>query len=264
MFGDMVDFMSGSDGPNDINTQGAEASQRYAGQMIFDAGQQNMGEWQDMYRQIREDFAPWRDLGQWATAELGRKTRSGALELPRFAPPSAEEARRTPGYQFRQQEGTKALDRRINAGGMHFSGAAIKAGQRYSQNVASNEYDKVFSRAVGEYEMDINNRLNDRGLMTNLAQMGVGATQGTANAGAMMTRGVTDARMVGNRALGAGAIGAENVAMQGEIYNNQLAARDQDMFMDFLGSMTGMAAASMAGGGGSGVGAGAGQGVRIP
>jgi hypothetical protein len=57
---------------------------------------------------------------------------------------------RDPGYAFRLKEGEKALERMQSArgGGQGiFSGAAIKAGQRYGQDMASQEYQNAFNRA---------------------------------------------------------------------------------------------------------------------
>lgn len=48
----------------------------------------------------------------------------------------------SPGYQFRVDEGTKALDRGAASKGGIYSGAAGKALVRYGQNVGSDEYGK--------------------------------------------------------------------------------------------------------------------------
>jgi hypothetical protein len=51
-----------------------------------------------------------------------------------------------PGYNFRFDEGMKALDRKMSATGMTDSGAARKAAIRYGQDYASNEFMNAFSR----------------------------------------------------------------------------------------------------------------------
>lgn len=53
-----------------------------------------------------------------------------------------------PGYGFRLREGMKDLDRRLSAGGRMFSGGALKAGQQYGQELASQEYSNAFNRAM--------------------------------------------------------------------------------------------------------------------
>jgi uncharacterized protein YcfJ len=51
-----------------------------------------------------------------------------------------------PGYAFRLSEGLKALDRQAAARGGLISGAALKASQRYGQDMASQEYQNAFNR----------------------------------------------------------------------------------------------------------------------
>jgi len=59
---------------------------------------------------------------------------------------AGEWASNDPGYQFRMDEGTKALERSAAARGMLFSGATGKGLTRYAQDYASNEFDKSFNR----------------------------------------------------------------------------------------------------------------------
>ena len=55
-----------------------------------------------------------------------------------------------PGFGFRLREGEKALERMQSARGNLLSGGAIKAGQRYSQDLASSEYMNAFNRAQAQ------------------------------------------------------------------------------------------------------------------
>lgn len=52
----------------------------------------------------------------------------------------------TPGYQFRVDEGQKALDRALASRGSFDSGAALKEHQRFAQGIASNEYNNYLNR----------------------------------------------------------------------------------------------------------------------
>lgn len=61
-----------------------------------------------------------------------------------------------PGYGFRMSEGLKALDRQAAARGGLISGGALKAAERYGQNLASDEYSNAFNR----YQTNRMNRLN--------------------------------------------------------------------------------------------------------
>jgi hypothetical protein len=51
-----------------------------------------------------------------------------------------------PGYGFRLGEGLKALERMQASRGNFLSGGALKAGQRFAQDTASQEYDRAFGR----------------------------------------------------------------------------------------------------------------------
>jgi hypothetical protein len=51
-----------------------------------------------------------------------------------------------PGYAFRLKEGQQALDRSAAARGGLISGGALKAAQRYGQEMGSQEYMNAFNR----------------------------------------------------------------------------------------------------------------------
>jgi len=61
-----------------------------------------------------------------------------------------------PGYNFRLAEGNKALDRTAAARGGLLSGGAMKAAQRYGQEMGSQEYMNAFNR----YQTNRANQLN--------------------------------------------------------------------------------------------------------
>ena len=84
-----------------------------------------------------------------------------------------------PGYQFRLDEGQKALQRSAAARGGLLSGAALKATSRYGQDYASNEFQNAFNR-------DTTNKTN---IFNRLASVsGVGQTAANQNSqNAMMT-----------------------------------------------------------------------------
>jgi len=75
-----------------------------------------------------------------------------------------------PGYAFRLAEGNKALDRTAAARGGLLSGGAMKAAQRYGQEMGSQEYMNAFNR----YQTNRANQLNP-------LQSLMGAGQSAAN-----------------------------------------------------------------------------------
>ena len=76
-----------------------------------------------------------------------------------------------PGYAFRMSEGLKSLDRQAAARGGLISGGALKAAQRYGQDLGSQEYQNAFNR----YQVNRANQLNP--LQTMAGQGQTTATQ---------------------------------------------------------------------------------------
>lgn len=71
-----------------------------------------------------------------ASPEFGKYTRDFGMQ----------DFEQDPGYAFRMSEGLKALDRQAAARGGLISGGALKASQRYGQDLASQEYMNAFNR----------------------------------------------------------------------------------------------------------------------
>lgn len=102
-----------------------------------------------------------------------------------------------PGYQFRLGEGLKALDRQAAARGGLISGAALKAAQRYGQDLGSQEYSAAYGRLagladVGPRSAGIMSGLGERYGQTagqNLLAGGQAVGQGYLGAGAAQASG---------------------------------------------------------------------------
>lgn len=87
-----------------------------------------------MFQQQMEAQRPWREAGTMALGDLR------AL----LSDPSRIE--RSPAYQFRIDEGQKALERNIAARGGTLGGGALRELTRYGQGMASDEYQNQFNR----------------------------------------------------------------------------------------------------------------------
>jgi hypothetical protein len=103
-----------------------------------------------------------------------------------------------PGYQFRLSEGMKALDRQAAARGGLISGGALKAAQRYGQDLGSQEFGAAYNRLAG------------------LADVGPRA------AGVMSGLGQTYATNVGNMMVGQGQTAANAALARGSAYSGGL------------------------------------------
>lgn len=159
----------------------------------------------EMFYQNRADQEPWRQAGQNALTRLG-----GMYRLPGY---EAYDFTADPGYQFRLDEGEKAINRSAGARGLLQSGRTVKDLIRFNQGMASQEYGNVTNRLA--------------------ALSGVGQT----SAQAMGNQATLTGQSIGNNILGAGnarasgyvgganALGA-GISNAGNIYmQNQLLQR---------------------------------------
>jgi hypothetical protein len=107
------------------------------------AANQQVGEQRRQYDQSRADLAPWRTTGGSALAKL-----SQLYGLDGQAP-DASVFTASPGYQFRFNEGQRAIDRGAAARGLLHSGAAVKAEQNFGQGLASQEFGNFTNTLMG-------------------------------------------------------------------------------------------------------------------
>jgi len=108
-----------------------------------------------------------------------------------------------PGYAFRLSEGQKALDRQAAARGGLISGGALKAAQRYGQDMGSQEYMNAFNR----YQTERNARLNP---LQSLAGVGQTSTNQLAAAGQNYATAAGEAIGAGAQARASGYMGTAN------------------------------------------------------
>lgn len=99
-----------------------------------------------MYDQTRLDQTPWRDAGTRALGFMSNGIGSNGSngELTRSF--GASDFEQDPGYQFRFNQGQRAIDASAAARGGLQSGAALKAAARYGQDYSSGEYQNAYNR----------------------------------------------------------------------------------------------------------------------
>jgi hypothetical protein len=144
--------------------------------------------------------APFREAGVRALPELEAASR--------YTPFGMDQFQQDPGYGFRLAEGQKTLDRQAAARGGLISGSALKAAQRYGQEMGSQEYTNAFNR----YQIERNARLNPLQSLagfgqTSVNQLGQAGQNYASNVGNLMTGGAA--------AQAAGQVGAANALTGG-------------------------------------------------
>lgn len=69
-----------------------------------------------------------------------------------FVAPTSESMMKEPGFQFRIDQGRKALEASAAGKGVLRSGGTLKDILGYGQNFAAQEYGNVYNRALNEYD----------------------------------------------------------------------------------------------------------------
>lgn len=167
-----------------------------------------------MYDTTRGDFAPYRQVGQGALYKLadmygvsrpedtpatttstpttgvggqyiafpggggyyaGGTVTGSTAPKPQKMTAGYDGFKASPGYEFRQSEAMKAIERSAAARGALRSGGTMKAIGRYADNIASSEYENYANRLAA------------------LAGVGQSATGSTAAAGAQAAQGMAQA-----------------------------------------------------------------------
>lgn len=113
-----------------------------------------------------------------------------------------------PGYEFRTQEGIRALDRSASARGLSLSGGQQKALLRYGQDYASQEYGNVYNR------------------ISNIAGLGQVGAQGSGNAALQF------GQQAGGAAAASGVNSAYSTLAQGNAWNTAVNDIDWDVFFN--------------------------------
>jgi hypothetical protein len=114
---------------------------------------------------------------------------------PEAAQGAMENFYTSPGYQYRLDEGLRAVDAGAAARGMLRSGATLKAEQAFGEGLAAQEYGNYYTRANDSFQQYYN-RLFD------MTKLGESAAAGVGAAGIQTGQGIaqTDAAAAGANA----------------------------------------------------------------
>jgi hypothetical protein len=143
----------------------------------------------EMFERNIELQAPFREAGVNALNKL-------TPLATEYTPFGMGQFEADPGYAFRLSEGQKALDRSASMRGGLISGGALKAAQRYGQEMGSQEYQNAFNR----YQTERSARLNPLQSLAGVGQTSTAAlgTAGTQFANTMGNIGMNQANVMGN------------------------------------------------------------------
>jgi hypothetical protein len=179
---------------------GANASSKAAGAQAG-AARDAAALQNEQYQQTRQDQMPWMEAGKTALNALTPL----ATNYQKFG---MDQFRADPGYAFRLSEGQKALDRQAAARGGLISGGALKAAQRYGQEMGSQEYTNAFNRYQAERQAQL-------GPLQSLAGVGQTTAQSLGQTGAANAANIGNLMTGGAAAQAAGYVGGANALTSG-------------------------------------------------
>lgn len=147
-----------------------------------------------IFDQTRKDQEPWRQVGVRA---LGR------MEDPNLMRDfTSADFQADPGFDFRMNEGMKAINNAASARGLANSGSTVKAIGRYAQDFASNEYNNVYNRFNANQDKRFNRLAAQAGIGQTATNMVGQAGQNYANSVNQNIMGAGNARSAGAVAQG--------------------------------------------------------------
>lgn len=129
---------------------GGRAASRAAGTQAR-AATGAMGRLEELYGQAGQQFQPYQQAGAQGLQALTGEVLGGGFqtEIPQFQY-EAFDIEADPGYQFRQEESQRAIERSAAARGGALGGGTLQALQERSQQLASEEAQRAYQRYTGE------------------------------------------------------------------------------------------------------------------
>lgn len=184
-----------------------------------------------MFQQQRADVAPWTQAGGQAVSQLYQNAQTPftypTFDASQYAwqEPTEQDILNAPegrAYQFRVQQGLKAMNNAGAAAGMTMSGQQQARLQGYGQDMATQEYANIrdrmmqanqlrFGRAFDVWGQGFNQALLSNQFNTNRLQAIAGL--GQTSTGQLLTAGSGTATRAGDYAIGRGnALAAQQLA----------------------------------------------------
>jgi len=253
--GDVVETIAGVFGGNEADDEMQQATQQASDQQL------------QMYNQMREDLAPYRESGTNFLRDYGYQTSYGAMdptalytyrmlhdyvtgERPEFSFAGVED----PSIGYIQDQARRATESSAAAKGGLLSGGAQKALQKNAGNIASTYWQNAYQNALNKYAQDVgaygtgvgalqnlfstyqNNRQNYLQSLLSGAQMGQNAATATG------TEALNTGNQLASNALLSGVSGAnaavnQTNAITGLLGNvaGRVGAMDWGNWSDMLG-----------------------------
>jgi hypothetical protein len=188
---------------------------------------------QQQYQTTRGDLSPYNQAGQAVLPQLNALATSGptgggpdyvSMAYNNYLPGNMTQAQleATPGYQFTQQQGLKAVQSNAAARGLGVSGAALKGAAAFATGLADNTYKDQFNIQQQRFS-DVANLsplqqaqlTGQYNRLSGLASIGEGAAAQTGTAGVYAANTAAGQTSAAGTAQGAGIQGIGSAATSG-------------------------------------------------
>lgn len=168
----------------------------------------------DQYNNTQANLKPYMDLGASYIDPL-KNALANSMLTKQFTAPSTADAQASPGYQFTQQQGLKAVQNSAAARGLGVSGAAMKGAASYATGLADSTYNDVFNRALQTFNTNYSSAANNVNRLTNIVGSGQNAAATNGSLGAQAVGNIGNTLTSGANAQAAGTIGSANALTAG-------------------------------------------------
>jgi hypothetical protein len=199
----IVGSILGSNASKDAAQTGANATDRASALQM------------QQFQQMQGNLAPYMQLGSSTIPQLQQLLGGGRLNTPFSFNPTMQQLEQTPGYQFTQQQGNKALDNSMAAKGLSLSGAQLKGLDQYNTGLASNTFQQQYQNALQNFNTNYGQAADQYGRLGGLVSLGQNAAAGVGNAGLQTASNIGNNITGGANAQAAGQVGSANALSGG-------------------------------------------------
>jgi hypothetical protein len=159
------------------------------------------------FQQMQQNLAPYMGLGTSTIPQLQQLLGGDRLNTPFSFNPTMQQLEQTPGYQFTQQQGNKALDNAMAAKGLSLSGAQLKGLDQYNTGLASNTFQQQYQNALQNFNTNYGQAADQYGRLSGLLKLGQNSAAGVGDAGIQTASNMGNMLTSGANAQAAGQMG---------------------------------------------------------
>jgi hypothetical protein len=189
---------------------GADAARRAAEMQAQSAGQAN-NLLNSAYQTQTAQFDPYAKAGQFGLDAMLKGITSGSFNPEAFHVDMGQD----PGYKFRMDRGTAAINQGAAARGNALSGGTLAALAKFGQGLGSQEYGAAYGRASDAYNRSAQLGQQNYSRLSGLAGLGQWGAGNIANAAGQNASAQGANLMDAANARAAGEVGAQQQRNQG-------------------------------------------------